>query len=1024
MVEESKKDTAEKGTAEGKKGFGEGIEVVKETPPEEKDIEINFNLGKIFSFFKKKEKSGASEPAAQKTEHHHLHHATQDARKADAEGEDISLDIKSITNFLSKRGATILLILGILVAVWMTANVRLQPAQLHFAEEWAKNSVYNTIQNDIQNAISEQYPNLPDARKSQILADEISKAMKSKAYVFKTGQYTGQQIDIKSQIKGTADFIKDFYRDENGRPYSPDIDPYYWNRYAKNIIEKGHVGDEARNGVQWDTYQVAPLGRKISSYDFFFPYFLAYLYKATRLFNPSITLWSVQTTVYPVLITGLTVLLIFLLLRKVAGNIGGFFGALMAGLHAAYVNRTIHGDNDTIVVLFAILTLYFFVQAIYERKTIRQLAFAALAGLSVALYSIAWGGWWFVFVFVLAAAAAAIGAAITVKLLKTRPFGSIGSIAKAVKEELKGTAGKRFVIPTAAFLAATAAFVSAFSGFGKLLELPSLLFGVTTLKTPVLTALWPNVLTTVAELNEGNFDQVVSSITPSIFWISAASAAILALAAVMNFGFVKRLKGIEAREEKALYSVFFAMLVLVWFVGTIYASTKGIRFVLLLAPMAGIGFGITLGLAFRAAMWLNENFLRVNKLAAAATVFLILATAAYSTDMTKKAESIAKNDVPIINDAWYNSLTAIRDDSDNATKSAIITSWWDFGHHFKSIADRRVTFDGTTQQYPPAHWAGRFFMTKNETEAIGILRMLDCGSNSAFDELYNITNDFVGSIKILHELIATPSVEEAKSILTRKHNLTGEQAEKVLRYTHCQPPEGYVIASEDMIGKSGVWGHFGSWDFERGAIWQTLKGKNQKEAVAAMKETYNYSEEKARSIYGEIQSIRNDRDANNWIAPWPSFSGDTSGCQVLVRADNTTEGEEKIARCGNGLVVNLSTHDAYFPAEEGKILHPISFVYLTNETGTEELIEKTYESDTIPQRFSIILVPTGDWQGNSYSGYYAAVASPEQAAGMFTRMFLMEGRGLKHFKPLTHQRGMTGTNVYVYKADWESIRQQ
>ena len=74
-----------------------------------------------------------------------------------------------------------------------------------------------------------------------------------------------------------------------------------------------------------------------------------------------------------------------------------------------------------------------------------------------------------------------------------------------------------------------------------------------------------------------------------------------------------------------------------------------------------------------------------------------------------------------------------------------------------------------------------------------------------------------------------------------------------------------------------------------------------------------------------------------------------------------------------------------------------------------------HANDTVPQRFSVILVP----QGNSY---YSAVSSPEQAAGMFTQMFFFEGRTLKHFKLLTHNRGLTGTNVYVYKAQWDTLK--
>ncbi len=1059
---------------EKEKSFGEGIEVVKDEPPEEKDIEINF--GKVFSFFKKKgNESPAAAPEhkeAHKAEHdkHHERHSRHDENAADKQakgknsgvkeedaeidlgkfasgikglfrgknakedassreeandkdGDEVSLNPKAIIEFLNKRGATLLLILGILISVGLTANVRYQVNHIHFTEDWARNSVYNTIQNDIQNAINSQYPNLPDARKSQILADEIAKAWKSPAYTFKSQPYTGQSVDLKSQVKGTAEFIKDFYRDEKGQAYSPDIDPYYWNRYAKNVLEKEHIGDEVRNGVQWDTYQLAPVGRPIAAQDTFFPHFLAYLYKAVRLFSHSATLWNVQTIIYPMLINGLAVLMVFLMGRKVAGNVGGFFGSLMAGLHSAYVSRTVHGDNDAFVMFFAILTLWLFVEAMYARKALARAAVAALAGLSAGIFSLVWGGWWFIFIFLLASATVTIAVGILKNALQTGDRAGKYNIGEAIKSAASSDVVKFFLIPTAVFFLSTAAFVSAFNGIDRFLATPLLAFGITKLKTAVLEqSYWPNVLTTVAELNPGSFNSLISSIKPGIFWISAISAAMLIAVAVLNFFFqpINRalnnaLKPITQDEKKALHYIFFAALIIIWFLGTIYASYKGVRFVVMIVPAVGLGFGITLGFTFRLVAWLNDNYLKIQKTAVAVAAFLVLATAVYSTDIAKNAYSIARNDVPIINDAWYNSLTAIRDDSNSTTKDAIITSWWDFGHHFKSIADRRVTFDGTTQQYPPAHWVGRFFMTEDETEAAGILRMLDCGSSSGFEALDSVKNDFAGTIKILHRLLATPSRGEAEKILTQDYGLSSGQALNVTNYTHCNPPEGYVIASEDMIGKSGVWGHFGSWDFEKGIIWQTLRDKSQKEAVDAMAKQFSYPEEKAKAVYNDMKRIKSDAEANSWIAPWPSFSGDLSGCQAAARQDNTTGTEEKLAVCGNGLVINLTANDAYFPMQDGKVLHPVSLVYITNETGTEEIATRTYENDTVPQRFSVILVPRG-------SDYYTVVASPEQAAGMFTQMFFYEGRTLKHFKLLAHNRGLTGTNVYVYRADWDSLK--
>ena len=47
------------------------------------------------------------------------------------------------------------------------------------------------------------------------------------------------------------------------------------------------------------------------------------------------------------------------------------------------------------------------------------------------------------------------------------------------------------------------------------------------------------------------------------------------------------------------------------------------------------------------------------------------------------------------------------------------------------------------------------------------------------------------------------------------------------------------------------------------------------------------------------------------------------------------------------------------------------------------------------------------------------LSSRELTGSTFTRMFYMQGHGLRYFKLFDHQRGLTGTDIYVYKADWE-----
>ena len=394
---------------------------------------------------------------------------------------------------------------------------------------------------------------------------------------------------------------------------------------------------------------------------------------------------------------------------------------------------------------------------------------------------------------------------------------------------------------------------------------------------------------------------------------------------------------------------------------------------------------------FYSAKFLTKE-LKVHKFVAS-SILLVLLLFVFYTNPVRGAISSAGADLPIINDAWFAALTAIKQDSG---KDAIITSWWDFGHHFKSITDRRVTFDGTTQTSPAAHWVGRLLMSSDENEAIGILRMLDCGSSNAFGAIDGITKDTHLSLRIVKQIILLDKRDAEKAL--RNSKFSPEQTEKILSYTHCSPPEGYFIASEDMIGKSGVWGHFGSWNFERADLWQNARKMPQEEAVEYMMKKFNYTQQRAENIYFEMQSITSDRAANDWIAPWPGYA--ENGRVINCNKKN------EVYVCDNGLQINMSSHDVFGIGQQG-IVRPKAASFPT-ENG---MIKKEFNGATLD--FGIAVVQTGE---NSLG---IVLSSKELTGGMFTRMFYMQGHGLKYFKLFDHQRGLTGTDIYTYKIDWE-----
>ncbi|MBW2970730.1 hypothetical protein KY320_01065 [Candidatus Woesearchaeota archaeon] len=450
------------------------------------------------------------------------------------------------------------------------------------------------------------------------------------------------------------------------------------------------------------------------------------------------------------------------------------------------------------------------------------------------------------------------------------------------------------------------------------------------------------------------------------------------------------------REEKKRMYIKYALLLTVWYIGTIYASTKGVRWVLLLVPAFSIAFGVFAGVVVQYLSKIVARELNVNivfsKIALVIVLGLLFVVPSQSA-LYPKAVSTAKNEIPSMNDAWVNSLEKIKI---NSSEDAIINSWWDFGHWFKYWADRAVTFDGTSQTGDRAHFIGRVLLTPDEEEAINIIRMLDCSGFEAVDTLQKKTNDSLGSVLSIIE--ATQSDRSRATQLLREEYGT-ETAKLVIDAMYCEPPEDFFIASEDMVGKSGVWAHFGSWNFTRASMVNKVRPiKNAQKGGKILVDEFGLSEELANQYYYEIQT----QEANNWIAPWPSYSSAPAGCQV----------NGMIISCGNGLILNMTSGEAYADTPQGRI-YPMSFSCI-DPFGMFRFVE--YDSEFLAehnsQPFGVAFFPEGD-------GYNSVLMTPELPGSMFTRMFYYKGYGLKYFKPFDYTRDISGLDIYVYKIDWE-----
>ncbi len=871
---------------------------------QEKEITLDF--GKIKNIFKKQENKEKDETI-------------------------IEVDKTRVVNIIKKYNILLLLLIPIFLSIFFRAYTYTLP----ITQDWAEQSVYQNIKAQIEAQINAESPSISPQAKSTLVDQRFQQVL------------IEERETIKVQIEAIQNQIRANYQDPEGRMYLPDIDTYFYHLQVQNLLDHGHVGDRIVNNKPYDDHSIAPIGRE--AVPNFNSYVIAGIYKFLDIFtSPTITQ---AMFIMPMLIAALSVIPTFFLARKIGGNAAGFFAATILAIATPFLGRSGAGfaDTDVYNVFFPVLILWIFIEALTAKKQNNQIMLGTLAGVLTGLYSFVWIGWWYLLDFMLAT----IGLYALYLMYEHR---------KEIKTIYKTPRAKTLIfVGLSFFLLAgiTSAFLGNFQSFYKAPISPLL---VNTIQSAAKPNLWPNVYTTVAELNPINFTNLVNQLGGNFYLLIALGGIILTI--------ITHRKGI---------GVFYSIFLILWFFGMAYTSTKGIRFLLLVVPPFAIAFGICLGILYeKGATWIASTIdLKKSIIKPIIIVLLLL----LFIQPLQAADAMAKNQLPNFDDVWYNTLTKIKE---TTPEESILTSWWDFGHWFKAVADRRVTFDGASQNSPQAHWIGKALRSDEET-AYGIIRMLDCGANQAFNKIDEQTNDTLKSVEIINEIILGDR-EKAKESLEERGIIN---IEEILNLTHCSPPPNYIIASEDMIGKSGVWTHFGGWDFKKAFIYQTVKTSSRIESIQIIQEELGYTQEQAFTVVNQVSQYE-ENEANNWVSPFIGYS-DITGCS---RVDNET------LFCSNGAMINTTTNEVTLRLQSGEVIHPKK--YSNGE------ISITYEDS--PTEFGVGYNP------NTNMAFFAETGMVDS---LFAKMFFFEGKGLTKFELVDHQKGFNDFDIYVYKVKWE-----
>jgi len=928
-------------------------------------------------------------------------------KESSEKSEDIQFDLKKVVAWSKNNTKWLIPLVCIILAVFTSTYFRMTPAYLPITDDWAESTVYNYYQNQITQQINQQYPNLPDQNKQTLINQEFQKTLEQ------------NKEQISAQVAEVSQQYKSQLQDENGQTYLLAIDPYYWFAEARNYIRYGQFGDsyndEGKRVFSLRNGRDGAGNTKIP----FHPLFIAWTYKVLSVFNNNLSIMH-ATFLNPVIIIALSLIPAFFIGRRFGGNVGGWFAAMILAINSALLSRTPGGfsDTDPYNVFFPLFIAWIFLESFYAESLKKKLVLAGLSGFLTGLYFIAWKGSWFIFGFVLVA------------ILFNLIFNIITFFKKnkfKLNDYSKNKEIRRSAIIGITYFVFSGIFVSFFAGVNTFTSILSYPFNVVNLKDVGVGSLWPNVLTTVAEFNVVSLSSIISQMGGKLlFWISLMGLVmlfgekekinlknslyfitsgiyylvILSLKDNLNNALVfiilislpilaGLIKKIYLKEDKN-NNVAFILFLTIWFASTIYGFTKGIRFSILMVPAFALSFGVALGITFKQLSgWLSRE-MKLQKVMSKVIVLVVLSLLLISP--LSSAVNTTKNQVPSMNDAWYNTLIKIKD---NTTK-AMITSWWDFGHWFYAISERGVTFDGGGQG-KKIHWVGKTLLTDDENTSIGTLRMLNCGNQQPpqlLEEYFN--GDTVKAVNVLNKMMDLNDKGAATSYL-QAEDLTGQQISNILNITYCDDLiEQFFITSQDMIGKAGVWAHFGAWDFQKALIWQKINEMTRNKAVDYLVTNFNMTEEEADKTYSEVKSTK----ADNWIAPWPGYHSGLSSC---------SKNSEKELICNTN--VNSGTVSLKIDLEEmnvsiaGNTVVPNTIVY----PAEGKIISK--ELPGSHSGFSVVLIPSGEnWQ--------FMLADPLLANSMFTKLFFYDGLGLDCFEKFDDARQVTGERIITWKVDF------
>lgn len=996
----------------------------------------------------------------------------------------------------NKKFNAIFILLLILIPMLVAGYMRSYSYSLPITDSFAEQNVRGSIQNQIYSEVLKDYPLLPQ----QTLVLEVEK---------RTNEYYKTNSDaIQKQVKELSEYYKTQFKDEDGQTYLLEIDPYYHHTLAKNLYETGHKGDgfdEEGNSILYK--RLAPVGEDASLSDFH-TWMMVNMFKLNNLDPVNSTNGERTKAVYflPALFSMLSIIPLFLIIRRYSSKLFAFMASLSLATMSTFLYRTMAGfvDTDAYNVFFPLLLMVLVLWALtpkidFKNNLISLLVIIVAAAVQV-VYLWAWGNAWFAYTFI---------------ILSLVAFTLYQLVNSLINKKALDVYFYKTTTLTILFTFCANALSYLISGQGLLVQsIRTLSMSGQGISVAKFGNIWPNVFSSVAELNPASFETIITSVGGKLFFFLAMMGLMfLALDFRPNgenenqsnnsnkANKIKKLKNILLGASSIWFllfisknfiskfntylisltnnnplvfvvllflpvalglglatynrtyfrtNVYLVLLLSIWTAGTIFMSFQGVRFVLLL--VSGFTIAFALGLYYVAKLINNlfnkyvfpfsedditQTYTHVGKLIhwtyrnVGTMIVCLLFILTFIPTFTA-SNQMAMQSMPGFDDNWKGLMDKINIESQ---EDAIITSWWDFGHYFINMADRGATFDGGAQTRPQAYWVGRLLMENDELVAKDILRMLVCGGNGAFEVMQDITNDSTGGVLVNKVLVSTFGKEDTDKYTTIKNNpyfkLSDEETQLIYDKLACEEPENFVIFSEDMVGKSAVWAHWGSWDFSKKYTldyYSTLSPQQISERIDEPVEKINVWVEQLEEIdmRASITNVKRSDLVNQWLAPYPGYIsisglGTWIPCELNVQTNKLD--------CSNIVTIDLVSNTtpvekATFLQQQTNKINRLIIVDIELDETKQSMIKQIQQEMQLGEQGGIDLLLKAVHPENSNNNTNSDVTYEIMLAGnplgysLFTKLFYLGLTDTDGFELFDARQSLNGGSIKTWKTKW------